>query len=587
MEQVLVNRKYGIKVEPLTPVSVGAGAEKDWSRGLDFVVKKQKIYLLDLQKILQVGINISEISALFARKDEEGLLKILGDKLEEVSSRIIDMPCGSNNDIKTFTKNQLKDIPIIPGSSLKGSIRSVLFKYLGGKDKDGNAVIGEMKDGSSFMRFVKIGDVDFQKTKLVNTKLFNLCQEDGCGWQGGWKHGRNDTTTTFRQMGFNTIYECVMPGMTGVGSLMLSDLQFGQVAAQPLREKKMVLMKDGCRAFFHIINQHTRKYLDKERHFFSTYPVEQTDAILESIDSLFNAIPSDDSSCVLKMSAGAGFHSITGDWQFDDYASGQLNRKKDGSAKPKSRKIAVWNNRFDLMGFVKISVLKDMEYDAWVEDNLKETKIKEEQVREAIISEKERVAALQAQKEKEVARKKEYDRAIEETNRLMLSGELDRAYFEAKKASELDPKAFAHIPLLKELEAAIKSRDIKNEAERIKIERERIKREEETKKLEGGLDKLLNIRFKEDSPKAGEYMVRDFKVCQQKVNSWLKSSSCTTLPQEQLSVLRNVVERLYRNPDRKESKLWQDIKSKLWRDIASWTSEETAAQWFEELRKSK
>lgn len=67
-------------------------------------------------------------------------------------------------------------------------------------------------------------------------------------------------------------------------------------------------------------------------------------------------------SCVIKLSAGAGFHSITGDWQFDDYVSGVLRRdikKPAENSKPKSRKIAITQEGedtfFDLMGFVKLT----------------------------------------------------------------------------------------------------------------------------------------------------------------------------------------------------------------------------------------
>lgn len=43
------------------------------------------------------------------------------------------------------------------------------------------------------------------------------------------------------------------------------------------------------------------------------------------------------------MSAGSGFHSITGDWQFSDYTNTEIwkDGRNAGKMKYKSRKIAV------------------------------------------------------------------------------------------------------------------------------------------------------------------------------------------------------------------------------------------------------
>ena len=38
----VLNKKYDIKIEVLTPLSIGAGAEKDWVCGVDFWKKKEK-----------------------------------------------------------------------------------------------------------------------------------------------------------------------------------------------------------------------------------------------------------------------------------------------------------------------------------------------------------------------------------------------------------------------------------------------------------------------------------------------------------------------------------------------------------------
>ena len=56
------------------------------------------------------------------------------------------------------------------------------------------------------------------------------------------------------------------------------------------------------------------------------------------------------------MSAGSGFHSITGDWQFKNYSQTGIweQGRHAGKKKYKSRKIAEWNGYLSLMGFVKL-----------------------------------------------------------------------------------------------------------------------------------------------------------------------------------------------------------------------------------------
>ena len=77
------------------------------------------------------------------------------------------------------------------------------------------------------------------------------------------------------------------------------------------------------------------------------------------LDELDNLQPNE---CIIKLAAGSGFHSITGDWQYTDYTGGLLDQKnnRDKLAKPKSRKIAVTDDGdglfLDLMGFLKLTL---------------------------------------------------------------------------------------------------------------------------------------------------------------------------------------------------------------------------------------
>ncbi len=412
------DKKYPISLEVLTPMSAGAGNEKEWIRGLDFIQKDGKVYVIDIQKAVSRGVDANRITELFLKSDERGISQLLGNQLEEVSAFVFDAPASTKNNIKTFLRTQLYDKPIIPGSSIKGAVRSTLFHYLRDYEEKSDEVFGTMKDGTDLMRFIRIADIEMPSTILVNTKIFNL-RGEGQNWQGGWKHEMFKTTGSYNPVGFNTLYECVAPGQRGYGNITLAANAFQLLAQNPEvyishSSKKRQLMNGTMRDLFAIINTVTKGYLLKERAFFEKYATDRTDEITDNIDALLAQIPDDDSCCLLKMSAGVGFHSITGDWQFDDYDNTKVwpNGRNAGKKKYKSRKTAEYNGAIQLMGFVKISQMgKDealaaeqrlcKEHRETLDGILGPLKQRDEEQRLKLIAEQQRREAALAEKQKQ------------------------------------------------------------------------------------------------------------------------------------------------------------------------------------------
>ncbi|MCQ2230549.1 MAG: RAMP superfamily CRISPR-associated protein [Paludibacteraceae bacterium] len=363
-----INNKYNIEIEVLTPLSIGAGAEKDWARGVDFVVDNGNLYKLNLKKMLAFGFSLDELSACFSNKNEKAIISKLSGRLKQVSDFVLPMPAQSDNDVKSFVKNQLTGKPILVGSSLKGAIRSVLFSSFRDNENKTEEVFGKIKDGSDFMRFVRISDADFENTVLINTKIFNLHKVDGV-WEGGWKHAfQNGTDSKFQMTGFNTVYECLCVGDKAKTTISLSKTLFDNFNGdQPHKEKKQELFSDEeydpIENLFYEINNHTYDYIKKELDFFKCYrQADNSEKIIKSLTSLLNQtndLLEDNQSCILKMSAGAGFHSITGDWQYDDFVNTGVwdSGKNNGKIKYKSRKIAIDNGVYSMMGFVKLTLV--------------------------------------------------------------------------------------------------------------------------------------------------------------------------------------------------------------------------------------
>lgn len=426
------DKRYPIELEVITPLSVGAGNDNEWVKGLDFVQKDGKVYVIDMQKVAAAGVDVGALTALFLKSDDRGISQLLGNKIGELSRYVFDLPAKTDNNIKTFLRTQFYDKPVVVGSSIKGSIRSALFNYLRTDEQKNEDVFGTMKDGSDFMRFVRVSDVEMPSTVLVNTKLFNL-RKEGEEWLGGWKQMMNKTTDSYNSEGFNTLYECVAPGNKGLGNISLAANTFSLLekygqSKSPYASKKRTLLNEPISSLFQVINDVTKGYLQKERAFFLNYDAERSDELLNCIDSLLSMIPTDGSSCLLKMSAGVGFHAITGDWQYDDYDKTKLwtEGRHAGKKKYKSRKIAEYNHRLQLMGFVRLHALSQDELSEKEQALQESHHTQQEQMLDVI---KQREAESQKKQAEELARQhaaEQERQKQEEYNRLILQAKQDK-----------------------------------------------------------------------------------------------------------------------------------------------------------------
>lgn len=385
------NQSYKIKLSVVTPTFIGCGKENNWMEGIDYVQKDGKIYVLDMDKVAKI-VDVEHLASILfkgGREAESGLFQMIKGNLRSVLRyEPFDCPYyidnvekkyikSSSSTVSAFIRSQFHNVPVIPGSSLKGAIRSILFKYLRKGERKEADVFGNLKNGCDFMRLISVGDTEIDTvnesgntTVILNTKIFNLHGE-GVHWKGGWKHAFANTTEAYRAVGFNTLYECAAPGASG--SLVLSLKQNGVDLLKKATKDNFVSYEDKKRKvlsdikeLFGIINRHTREYIEKELDFFKIYEeAEGTDKIIENIKMLQDKIPSDNNSCLLKIGAGSGFHSITGDWQYEDYDDtgfdGKYDKKKDKTIrkkKYKSRKIVDYNDALSLMGFIELKIGK-------------------------------------------------------------------------------------------------------------------------------------------------------------------------------------------------------------------------------------
>ncbi|MDO9154253.1 MAG: RAMP superfamily CRISPR-associated protein [Paludibacter sp.] len=598
-----LNKKYILQMEVLTPLHVGAGAEKDWVQGSDFVVHEDKVKILNIKKAAQF-VKIDDLTKALLEKNSSSLLTKLAGNLDNCVDTVFNSTYFGTNDIKSCIKNGLSNKPIVPGSSLKGAIRSILVDYLLNDSKTLNeqTLFGKASDGDEFMRFIKVSDAEFKKTNLVNTKIFNLKTTSQGGWKfSGGQNGR--TNSLFQSDGFNTFYEVIEPNQKSIMSISIADIAFKNYAEKiaQFSLKKTNLINKEVEFLFEIINAHTKKYLEKEKAFFTKYATDKTpqiladykkldvfftkyatdktDKIIENINSLINQIPVNGEYCILKMAAGSGFHSITGDWQFDDYSIDKLSytEEKWGKTKTvsrgmlhdsksaKSRKIAIQSgDKFSLMGFIKLTPLTDDDIKkAQEEREIQRMKNEMElQVQQQKRVEQERLEQEKIQKEQQLIG--DYKLAIQQAEKMCNQSNFEEAKQLIEKAENLLPSELSHYDLKQTIEKLYNNKLLHDKV--LEAEKELQDKREAANRV--SLEEKLKTSTK-------------IPTVLGNVKTWMKLNGFETIPISDLDALKMKLHEIYSAMKPKEQKDWQNIKK--WNELTLLIGDEMVQKWFLEI----
>lgn len=375
MSEFVKNYEVGIKV--LTPLHVGAGAEKSWAPGADYYRDGEtgEVYVIDYDKLYEKTDERQRaqwMSALESPKPNEFfnyLRNTLKIDFKSVSAHVFELPeAHPEGNIKTQLRTGLGK-PLLPGSSIKGAVRSVLFnalrpRLLADKDNPDKEVFGQIDN--NIMRLLRIGDAHFKHTGLFAAKIYNLHLEEN-DWLGGWKH-KNSTTSDFSPKEFTTTYEVIKSGAKSSCRFSFASGIFELVKKTNrniLHSNAEKLMRDDpLEHLFGLANAWCRAYIERELAFFNCFENDDNEAIIEEYERLLSLIPPDNSACILRIGAGGGFHGITGDWKYADHTNTGFN--PNGKKRYKSRKLVFedvgedgdYDFAFYPLGFVKFSRLR-------------------------------------------------------------------------------------------------------------------------------------------------------------------------------------------------------------------------------------
>jgi len=379
-----------IKIEALTAVHIGSGENLQY--GTDFVVGKTNddnvVSIIDPRKVLDlIGVdNVQQwVSAIERKESTSQVVRRYAPnaRLEDYSKRII-MEWSAAKETDTL-KEQIHDgqgRPYIPGSSIKGAIRTAILASLSGNIKDAEAKIDKTKrdrygnpipngrgqiqykadakqveaelfgndPNKDVFRFLQVGDAYFGELKEVAVRMVNINERE--------RHSFWDTSKP-------QLIEAISPDDKTEFQLRLNidGYNFSQKAV-----KELPMCMSSIPELFKTINAHSVKLLKEELDYWeerkSLDDSDKVSLYMEKINDIL-AIAQNcviGKECVLRVGHGSGWRFITGAWseQLENFASLIVNISRPSNNKyeqydfPKTRRV---DDECELLGFVKLSIL--------------------------------------------------------------------------------------------------------------------------------------------------------------------------------------------------------------------------------------
>lgn len=361
-----------IKLQTLTPVHIGSG--EILKENFDYIKDNRFVYILDSKKLFNLLKQKNFSIAQWTNALISGNIKTIIDRyLSNISSdnyciRKIQIQPNQREIVRPGLREQIYDgfgKPYIPGSSIKGAIRTALLScilediddldnFIKVENINDDKIIEEVfvkrdKEECNLMQCLKVNDCYFENTILLealNTTLLNI---------------KKDRQGNRIQTHANQVVECIPKNSTGNLSLKITDTE------TPFRLKLNSLQE-----LFEITNSQTKTVLECEKDFWKDINDITVNSYLDTCSELLDKIKAieknKENSCILRLGFASGYNFMTNKWT--DFLSGDIqnqiaknvNSKYHGGLFPKSRRINIIGNdrymKVNLLGFIKLTIEK-------------------------------------------------------------------------------------------------------------------------------------------------------------------------------------------------------------------------------------
>lgn len=383
-----------IKIETLTSVHVGSGETLQY--GTDLVPGQDAegyglFGIVDPKKILNL---IGEehignwLAAIERRDSTKTIIKQFAPhaKLKDYSKRILldycDEPAKNGDTLKEFIHDGMGK-PYIPGSSIKGAIRTAVLATLASEVRDAAKKIDASKKdtrtgqiikqganakkveselfgadpNSDVFRFLQVGDAIFEPNCEEVHRMVNINERERKSF---WDKGKPQMVETIGQ---NNETEFQL-------KLSSENYDFARKTWPQSAKNKLGTLPDEMQTLqklFRTIEENTEYLVGSEIDYWKDRKnSDDSGKVSEYIDKMEEILDiakkcQSDKECVLRIGHGSGWRFITGAWteDFENFSSlvVPVSRPKNLNYEqydfPKTRRV---DDACELLGFVKLSI---------------------------------------------------------------------------------------------------------------------------------------------------------------------------------------------------------------------------------------
>lgn len=370
-----------VKIETLTPVHIGSG--ETLQHGNDFVKRKDDdgdniLGIIDPRKVMQLigEENIDKwVAAIEKKESTDKIVKIYAPKakVEDYSKRIIlDLATAKDTDTLKEHIHAGDGSPYIPGSSIKGAIRTAVLASLASgvenlenkiRDRGGrisaktieSELLGENPNKDVF-RFLQVGDAYFRDKYEISVRMVNINER---------------TSASFWDTSKAQLIEAIDREDKATFQIKLNNAHYA------LAENKVHRLPDCMKSLsslFETINKHTQSLIEEEIEYWQERvdkdkgsSVEKYIAAMKDVLEEANACEVG-KSCVLRIGHGSGWRFITGAWteRIVNFNSGVVPAARPNNGRyaaydfPKTRRVSDMQEELleYLLGFVRLELIK-------------------------------------------------------------------------------------------------------------------------------------------------------------------------------------------------------------------------------------
>lgn len=371
--------KKTVKIETLTSVHIGSG--EVLQIGSDFVKGKMGddyvLAVISPEKVLNLigEEHLQDWVVAIERKESTGnVVKRFAPNatVEDFAKRIV-LEWSEANERDTLKEHihNGQGKPYIPGSSIKGAIRTAMLASLaenvngaerkidasanGKKKANANKVEKELfgsDPNNDVFRFLQVGDAYFGDCYTVSARMVNVNER---------------TSRGFWDVSKPQLIEALCPEDETEFEMKLNIEGYNKSREECSTIGRLPNIMSSYGSLFEAINKHTIRLLDFELKYWKERSdrddSDKVECYLEKIESIKNEAQNcgKGKECVLRIGHGSGWNFITGGWarDLDNFESLVVPVSRPNNQNyseydfPKTRRV---DDDCELLGFVKLSL---------------------------------------------------------------------------------------------------------------------------------------------------------------------------------------------------------------------------------------